>query len=255
MVSLSGVPGVGKSSAIRQLKQHGVLEKLLGDAARVVYVLERSDEWKEKGYLDLFYEDPDKNALAFQMIVYKSFKRSVQEALRVAVDTWPGQRIFCITERSVFDQILFWKLQCDLGRKSAGPLDDIAYTEVWLDWHESLWPVNHIFFCKTAHLSSTMQRLKRREMLGASIDGVDAMVAHEGDQEAAEEITVADGVPLDYQRLLYAKHEEWFAEGTAHPLRAPPEGIPCTHLIFAARSAADQEALLALGRAIVAPFH
>jgi deoxyadenosine/deoxycytidine kinase len=248
MVSLSGVPGAGKSTAIKELQKARILERILeerGSAAHmhVVYVLEPSDEWKRNGWLDLFYADPDKNALAFQMIVYKSHKAAVKRAIKAARQDWPEKRILCVTERSVWDQLLFWKLQCDMKRASAGPLDDIAYMAIWNDWSETMPDVNHIFFCKTSTVQQSMQRLKRRELLGSSLDEEGASAF----SPSFYPIVLADGVPLAYQELLLTKHEQWFTAGRAHPPHAPESGIPCTHLNMDCKLHNNEFALLQLG--------
>jgi hypothetical protein len=93
-----------------------------------------------------------------------------------------------------------------------------------------------------------MQRLKRRELFGSSTDGSLAL-----DYEAAD-IMVADGVPLDYQRALYAKHEIWFETPRAHPPHAPSQGIPCTHLSFDKPYTQSEEALFELGQTLVTSF-
>lgn len=133
LASLSGNIGVGKSTALKELARDGCLERALSEwlastglRARVVIALEDSDHWEESGWLDAFYAGRDlslkradghnRAALPFQMLVFDSHVRCLQTALgprdlaeRLADD----QVLVCLGERSLIDQLIFWRLQLE----------------------------------------------------------------------------------------------------------------------------------------------
>lgn len=208
LVSLSGVIGVGKSTLIHELVNK-IKELLLskinlpeGKHLEVVVVQEPVDEWRSKGWLQDFYANPEKNALAFQMLVYKTHIKAIQGAL----ERWendPTAIVVCITERSMWDQLLFWKLQVELGRDVA--LADDAYMEGWSLWKECIPLVSRIFYCKTSTLDQTLERIKLR-----------------GRQEEASKID------FNYHKLLREKHEDWYLKGVNAPRVFLDEQIPVT---------------------------
>lgn len=225
LVALSGIPGAGKSTAIRELEQSTILNQRLFDAfpkKKIVvrYVLERSDEWKAKGYLKEFYSNISERALSFQLIVFHSHIEAVQEALR---DHGDDKFIVCIVDRSVWDQLLFWKHQ----DRSRDFMDDNAYMLDWNMKSQLIPPVSMIFFCKTKDIQTTMRRMKKRESLN-SINGREQLLASmANDNDDDDENTIienAGGIKLDYQTNLYEKHCQWFAS----PLTI--HGVPCVHL-------------------------
>jgi hypothetical protein len=72
-------------------------------------------------------------------------------------------------------------------------MDDDAYMQVWRRWDELLPRVSIVFFCKTADLQTTLDRVKSRG------------IEEEQDMD------------IDYQIKLYEKHEAWYpASGTTN---------------------------------------
>ncbi len=248
---MSGIPGVGKSTALRELKASGLLEAQihLWDELKqfhVCYFLEPSDEWKEQGYLADFYSNPDAEAFRFQMKVYVSHNTGMVAILDKAIKDHPGKKIICISERSIWDQLLFWKQQVELGRKEALRCDDV-YMENWHIWRRTLPSVSHIFLCMTKDMQTVMNRLKKRgeryEINLKESDDV-AMNLNDGEETKVslkesfassvgdEEIKQVGGLTVEYQELLYARHREWFSSPVASlPIgNTTNESIPSTML-------------------------
>jgi len=232
--SFSGIPGVGKSTAITELEYTNMLQQELEKVylprsaadnmktLKVLTVHEPSKLWRDKGYLQAFYENPDKNALAFQMIVFDTHV----DAVRAAIDPYKDDDtviVVVLIERSMWDQLLFWKLQMDLKRIKDDILDDAAYMGVWKKWNQFLPPIQKIFYCKTSHIQKTMQRVQqraRREELGISKSGQDL--------PNAEIVESVGGLTLEYMTALQDKHDVWYTEPMA--LLTNKDHIPCKHI-------------------------
>lgn len=216
LVSLSGIPGVGKSTAVSLLKKSKLLEDVLftgehstkRETTHIVYVKEPSDLWRARGWTSRFYSDPEKRALAFQFLIFTTHTEAVQKRIKKSSYNAEGHKIICIVERCMWDQLLFWKVQ------GVDPMDDDAYMRVWSMWRAFLPDVSKIFFCKTSDIQSTMERVKRRDR--------------------KEEFTQSDaqntGLTLEYQTKLYKKHCEWYTEGTASIPEARGSNPKCAHL-------------------------
>lgn len=196
LVGIAGIPGVGKSTAILELNRTGILADLL-HPHRVVYVMERSDEWRASGKLDRFYAKPERRALSFQLSVFYSHVESVEQAIRDHA-TFDGH-LFIVVERTVWDQYVFWSVQ------PQDEDDDDAYMPTW-HMHSVRIPLTElVFFCKTSDMQKTMQRVHnrgRREELRASVEPT----------TASGPIESAGGLTLEYQTALYKRHEEVFTE-------------------------------------------
>lgn len=208
LFSLSGVIGVGKSTLIRKLRDENLLSFTHPTkTVKVCYVLEKSAKWKTKGWLQRFYESPDSKSLSFQLLVFDSHVKSVEKELkRVGADD-PNTIVVCIVERSMWDQLLFWKLQIDLNRSTAQDMDDEAYMAIWKRWYRFVPPVRMIFYC-VAPIEVTMERIAKRG-------------------EACEQ----QGVSLEYQTALTKKHEQWYKAPQAHfTLGDVHTGINCKHI-------------------------
>lgn len=190
---------------------------------KVIVVHEPSGLWREKGYLQAFYEDPKANALAFQLIVFDTHVDAVQKAIypyKDATDTL----VVVLVERSMWDQLLFWKLQIDLARNKDDVLDDAAYMGVWQKWNMCLPRIEKIFYCSTSDIQKTMQRVKlraRREELGISKSGqsipndlVSRSETPSPPPAGTEDqpIESVGGLSLEYMVALKNKHDEWYME-------------------------------------------
>lgn len=226
LFSFSGAIGVGKSTAIKELERSKLLETLLlektkNQKLKVVIVQEPVDTWRKKGWLQSFYADPKNNALAFQILVYKTHVLAVQEALMPWKDD-ESAVVVCITERSMWDQLLFWKLQMDLGRHKSDAcveefahlnMDDDAYMQDWSLWMQCLPPVRRIFYCKTRTLEQTLQRVwlrGRREELGVSRSGEELPTGTMG--MFPKDWKHASGIDYEYHKALREKHDDWYLE-------------------------------------------
>ncbi len=226
LASISGIPGVGKSTAIRELQQSMMLPLRLyemfvstGRDIVVRYVLERSDEWKRKGYLDAFYANTHDRALSFQLQVFHSHVQSVQEAL--SDHGQDGKIIVCLVERSVWDQLLFWTQQ----ERSKDFMDNDTYMLDWNMKSQLIPPVAKIFFFQTKEINTTMKRVKRREELGPMTERQEmtSSVASNDDDDG-EIVQEAGGLKLDYQERLAKLHQEWFTAPVSK------HGVPCVHV-------------------------
>ena len=180
-----------------------------------------------KGELHLlqeFYKDRDMNAQPFQTIVFDTHVDVVQEAMERARVECGGKDIVLVVERTMYDQLLFWKLQVDDKLKSTTPIFDAAYMRIWRKWTRFLPPVSLIFFLRTSDLQRTMQRLKKREESIAP----DRSVFHVSMN--GEQIEEVGGITLAYQEALLKKHEAWYTQPFAHPPESSPQGIRCVHI-------------------------
>ncbi len=185
LVSISGIPGAGKSTALKKLIESRALDiklEAMFDNVKVCYFLEPSEEWERDGHLQNFYGDPDTYALAFQTIVFVSHNNGMIAIIDDMIRKNPGNPLFCvkttssllfvtlflgklivcIADRSVWDQLLFWRQQVELGRKCAIGDGDIAYTGNWQLWRKTLPAVSHIFMCKIDDIQIVMENLKGR---------------------------------------------------------------------------------------------
>lgn len=242
LVSLSGIPGVGKSRARKRLAKTKFLQYALDmPHVEVVFVAEPVKLWKERGYLRDFYADPSLHALPFQLIVFDTHVEAVENAIAEARLKKDKTHILIVVERCMFDQLLFWEQQVDLKQLTAGPMFDEAYQRIWTRWNRFVPPVSIIFFFHTSDIQQTMQRMKSRaraEELGSSSSSSSSsssaspslnssmMDFQTGTPTVIEEV---NGLTLDYQTRLQAKHLEWFTEPVARPPLAL-EGIKCVHV-------------------------
>lgn len=226
LFSFSGIPGVGKSTAISELDDEDILQTHLEAKYRanggkrklkVVVVHEPSDLWRKMGYLQAFYEDPKANALSFQFIVFDTHVDAVQKAIYPYKDD-KETLLVVLVERSMWDQLLFWKLQIDLARNKDDVLDDAAYMGVWQKWNMYLPPIRKIFYCYTSDLQKTMQRVARRarrEELGISKSGQSIPNDLVSLRETNSPIQSAGGLSIEYMTALKNKHDVWYTEPLA----------------------------------------
>ena len=239
--AFAGIPGVGKSTLLKKMYKSGKLEAALKQRLDydfvICYVKEPSKLWREKGWLANFYENPDKRALSFQCLVFDTHVDAVLDKLS---KTPPETLVILITERCMWCQLLFWKVQCDLNRASAEPMDDEAYCRMWRKWRLLIPDVDKIFFCQTSNIQHTMRRIATRahnEELGIF------QSSSEGTSTGEEEdIQKAGGLTLEYQTSLMQKHQEWYTQPRAFiPQEGPSAGVPCVHVFLDAHHA-DEDA-------------
>lgn len=239
IVDIAGIPGSGKSTICKRLKRKAFIQKHLyflhgqkqTSMPLVKFVKEPVNVYRERGYLQKYYGNPDQYALPFQLLVFDIFVDTLEARITSAKKKLltPQQDIVLIIERgTMFDQLIFWKLQVDLGKASADPMCDDAYMGIWKKWTRFVPSPLIIFFFQTKDIQTTMQRVKQRarvEELGQSFsDGELLKSSVEG------EITNVNGLTLEYQKALLAKHREWFTEPVASPPFAKEGGIPCVHV-------------------------
>lgn len=222
LVSLSGIPGVGKSTAVSLLKKSKLLEDALfvneyatkRDTTHIIYVKEPSDLWRTHGWTTKFYSKPKKRALAFQFLIFTTHTEAVQKRLLKTVQqssyNAKEDKIICIVERCMWDQLLFWKVQ------GVDSMDDDAYMRVWNMWRAFLPDVSKIFFCKTTDIQSTMERVRTRDRIEETT--------------LQKNSTDSNGLTLEYQTKLYEKHCEWYTEGNASIPEAHGTNPKCVHL-------------------------
>lgn len=185
VIALSGIIGVGKSTLVNRLRDTNAIQER---NVHVCYMLEPTDVWAEHKWLERFYENPDKRALSFQMLAFDSHVNCMQKTLECAYRDAPvdTRAIVCIVERSMWDQMLFWKVQCKLNRKTAESMDDEAYIRIWEKWNSFLPPVKLIFYCQTHNVQECMRRVLKRSRGAES------------------------GLSEDYQNALLSEHVDWF---------------------------------------------
>lgn len=219
LVQWSGIIGCGKSSALRRLRDTGMLQACLGSGYRVRFLEEPVELWRQKGWLGKFYADTDHYALAFQLIVFETHVAEVEALLAEEAATNDTRPLIIIAERSMLDERLFWQLQVDMGRYTADEMHDDAYTGIWKLWKRFVPVPSLIVLFHTSDIQLTMKRLQNR---GRSEEVCTAL--------NTGPIVEVGGLTTEYQELLYKKHCEWFATPMAQPPTLNGTGIPCTHI-------------------------
>lgn len=206
-VSLSGVPGAGKTTLLRRLKETRALEKLV--TCEIRYVFEPSDLWREQGWLKKYYDNPNDNALWFQLIAFDTHVDQVRKQHTEKEDT---NNVILFMERSMYDQLLFWTMQIRMGyRVALDPNNQDAYMRIWRKWKLLVPPIKLIFFCDTSTVQKTMSRIYDRE----------------GGEKSGTEITKAGGIGVCYQTELREMHTKWYTKGTA---TIDGDDVQCYHL-------------------------
>jgi hypothetical protein len=257
VVGCCGIPGVGKSSAIKRFEKSGIIQKLVDDTepkgsvgSVVLFVREPSKEWREKGWLSAYYGDQDQEAACFQINVFDSHIRAVEAAIASA----PVDRdLIIIQERTMYDQQLFWQQQIALGFKTASPRYDQAYQAMWSRWRHFVPEPNVLLLFQTSDIQMTMRRVKARaraEELGASFSEED-LNTPKGCSNGSDLITNVGGLTTAYQERLLELHRQWFSTPAAHPPGAPKEGVPCVHINVDAPFHVDDDHLKVLAQQVV----
>lgn len=227
--SLSGIPGVGKSTLERCLEANDCLKNKLTEAlgtttgVSVRFAYEPSAQWEEAGWLATFYSDTQRHAFPFQLLVFDTYVDAVNAQLdSLGTTNKEDEIVVCVTERCMWDQLLFWKLQCaltvDKNDSSSASLEDVTYMRIWNKWRSFLPNPDKIFFCATSRLEDTLVRVEAR-------NGSDSA-----------------GLTHDYEQALLNIHREWF---TTPNTSFPDTGsqIPCVHINMDASYHTDAVAL------------
>lgn len=229
IAGVSAIIGSGKTSLMTRLKQKRVLETLLPQKEYcVVHVLEPENLWtdEERGinYLTTFYENRDDNAHPFQMIVFDTHVTVIEEAVRRGMDMRGNdshKKVIIVVERTMYDQLLFWKKQVEDGVKTGSAIHDASYMKIWRRWTQLIPPIAVIFYLKTPNLDETMKRLQQRG---------DTLVTRA------------------YQQGLLALHDCWYTSPRAYPLEGPASGVPCVELDASLPYHVEDGALQEVGR-------
>lgn len=166
---IEGNIGVGKSTIIRLLNEHGVetMQEPVDSWTAV------KDEENGKNILENFYEDPKRWAYTFQSIAFRSRVRGLD---RLTPDS--------VAERSIFtDHCVFAEVARTSGNITNVEWDD--YTD-WFDWV----------------VSKTDQSTQGFVYLRAEPD-----VCHQRIQGRAR--PGEESIPLEYLQQLHERHDEW----------------------------------------------
>ena len=204
VIVVSGVIGVGKSTLLSLIPQY-IPQEFTEYYVDVLH--EPVAYWKEQGWLQAFYDDPEKKAFVFQMGVYSSAIDNVRKKLKACPDDVP---VILFIERYIYDQLLFWRVNCD-DEKRGDAMDDTIYMSFWHKWRHFIpEPSGYILLVNDEHLDRVRRRGRKEELKASTEDG-------------GEKFKV-------YQTKLHEKHMIYFEEPIAHPPHAPNKGIPCIHV-------------------------
>ena len=125
IISIEGNIGSGKSTILKELKDH------FKDVKNIIFLQEPVSEWNTikdisgKTILSKFYEDQKKYSFAFQMMAYISRLA----LLKKAIEENPNGII--ITERCLdTDRYVFAKMLYDNGK-----IEDVEY-QIYLKWFD-----------------------------------------------------------------------------------------------------------------------
>lgn len=234
---VSGIIGVGKTTLLKLLEKRGY-----------TVLPERVDYWQEKGWLQEFYKDREREvqqeALSFQLLVYDTGIENVEQVLKkkkkkstkeVCHGIFNDPDILFIgangagtnnnnaspfssslqeEEKEEKEDIIFVEryLYDQLlfwKTQNATKMQDESYMRIWRRWRDFIpEPSGYILLHSPTAVASNVEARGRPEELKASRDG---------DFD-------------EYQKLLAKKHAEYFQEGTARPPEAPEKGFPCLHV-------------------------
>lgn len=248
VVVVAGRIGCGKSTLLECLEREGYS-----------VLPEPVEEWRKKGWLEKFYENPTAKAFSFQLGVYNTAITNVQQKLATCKNPKGG---ILFVERYIYDQLLFWQTQIESGR--VDDMDNEVYMGIWQRFRDyipepsgyillidhptttgggvkgggkSSSPHDNLLLCECDDSSSddpphTCEGRLCGGCISPTIDpihrgAVDGILS----RGRPEELKASKDGGLDaYQEILARKHMEFFASGRAHPPHAPPDGFPCIHL-------------------------
>lgn len=159
IVSIEGNIGSGKSTLLEKLKIH------FGENKQVLFLKEPVDDWEcirdvnNKTMLELFYEDQNKHAFAFQMMAYISRLAILKETVE------NNSNCVIITERSLYtDKMVFAKMLYDNNNIS---LENYSIYLKWFDTFVDCFKVNKIVYVKTDP-EICYKRIQKRSRTGES---------------------------------------------------------------------------------------
>ena len=158
-VSIEGNIGSGKSTLLEKLKLH------FHNNNKIMFLKEPVDDWStirdvnNKTMLELFYEDQNKHAFAFQMMAYISRLAILKETLQ------NNSNCIIITERSLYtDKMVFAKMLFDNNNIS---LENYSIYLKWFNTFVDSFSVDKIVYVKTDP-TICYTRIQKRSRTGES---------------------------------------------------------------------------------------
>lgn len=239
LMAISAIIACGKSKIMERFRQTKALEEALGEDYVILSIKEPEALWKERiqdpwtgerveiDHLSTFYTLRGIYAHGFQMKVFDTHIQVIEQAVEQAKRDFPHKKVIILVERSMYDQLLFWKQQMRDNLETATLAHHASYMSFWRRWNTFIPPPSLIFFLKTSNLDKTMRRLKNREenkkqncknAFHVSVDGTERDIQEVG------------GITRKYQSDLLELHEAFYTTPFARPPESPEGGIPCIHL-------------------------
>jgi len=173
LVSIEGNIGGGKSTLLKKMREK------YSDNKNVVFVDEPVDDWEsikdENGItmLELFYQDQNTHAFAFQMMAFISRLSKLKNAIE------KNSNAIIITERSLYtDKMVFAQMLRDSKNIRH------EHHQIYLKWFETFaidYPINKIIYVNTPP-NICYERISKRSRNGES------------------------NIPLDYLEKCHAYH-------------------------------------------------
>lgn len=180
VIVVCGPIAVGKTTFVKKC----LSPYLSNQGKRVTIVPEPSDDWEENGSLVEFYADPKRKAYQFQTMAFHD--RIVKT--REAYEKSGTETDIFVLERSIFDDVIFAEMLHDENNMDDTEFRD--YMKLWTMWSELMPIVPDLFVYLCPSIGESMRRKQHRDRLGEK-----------------------EGVTLEYQKLLYDKHEKYLGSG------------------------------------------
>lgn len=224
IVTVAGLIGAGKSTLLRKLQATGAIQ--LGESYQVAIVLEPTDVWEAEGDLAAFYINQEDNALAFQMIVFDTHIEANEKVIKAhaaeSKTRVSKKRLIIISERGIFDQMLFWMKQTESNLRCTQPIHRRCYQRIWQRFRHFIPEPKGIIYLKT-DVDVAMERMENREREKMKDSMPQLVVVNE------EANAVAKMDMQLYQKRLKEMHDEWFTTPMANPPYASSP-ISCLHI-------------------------